>query len=42
MGLAGVTGELREGLAADVAVLEPDRLTVRNTYLEGREIFGQA
>lgn len=39
LGLAGVTGELREGLAADVAVLEPDRLTVRNTYLEGRQIF---
>ena len=39
LGLAGVTGELREGLAAAVAVLDPDRLTVRNTYLEGRQIF---
>ena len=38
-GIADVTGALREGISADVVVLEPDRLTVRNTYLEGRQIF---
>ncbi|MBQ9336364.1 MAG: amidohydrolase family protein [Lentisphaeria bacterium] len=40
IGLAGVTGELRPGLAADLAVLEPDRLTVRSTWLAGRQIYG--
>ena len=39
LGLADRTGELREGLYADIAVLAPDRLTVLNTYLEGRRIF---
>ena len=39
LGLADRTGELREGFAADIAVLAPDRLTVLNTYLEGRRIF---
>ena len=39
LGLADRTGELREGLSADIAVLAPDRLTVLKTYLEGRQIF---
>lgn len=39
LGLVDRTGELREGLSADIAVLAPDRLTVQQTYLEGRRIF---
>ena len=39
LGLADRTGELREGLYADIAVLAPDRVTVLKTYLEGRQIF---
>ncbi len=39
LGLSGVTGALCPGMDADIAVLEPDRLTVRETYLQGKKIF---
>ena len=39
IGLADVTGKLQPGLAADIVVLAPDRISVLNTYLNGRRIF---
>lgn len=39
LGLGEVTGALRPGMAADLAVLAPDRLTVLATWLEGRRIY---
>lgn len=36
------TGKLQEGLDADIAVLAPDKLTVKRTVLKGREVFRNA
>ena len=33
------TGELRTGLAADIAVLAPDYRTVKQTFIDGQEVF---
>ena len=35
LGIADRTGELKTGLAADIAVLAPDKLTVKQTIIEG-------
>ncbi|MCQ2380385.1 MAG: amidohydrolase family protein, partial [Victivallaceae bacterium] len=39
LGLAKVTGSLEPGLAADMAVLAPDRLSVIGTFIGGRKVF---
>ena len=36
------TGVLKPGMAADIAVLAPDRLTVRRTIVGGREVWSSA
>jgi len=41
LGLGNEVGELREGLRADLAVLAPDRLTVRQTVIAGEVVHEQ-
>ena len=39
--LADRTGELKEGLAADIAILAPDSLTVEKTIINGNTVYGK-
>ena len=40
LGLENRTGELKEGLAADIAILAPDSLTVEKTIVNGNTVYG--
>ena len=41
LGLENITGKLKEGLAADIAILAPDALTVEKTIINGNTVFGK-